>query len=248
MKEIEATTGKKIIGVLPWYDENQSETEIAKVDEIAYESILSNLLIKNYSANAKVLTFSSNSIKKYNSKVVYKLASKLNNSGYSVVVLDADLRNPTLYKDANLLNKYKVELSDLILDIETKLRQNQKVDCQYIKDNLSQDANKLYMLSNFKSVANSYDYFAGNAFELIITRLKDSFDWILIDTPTISLAPEVFVIAKKSDSFILITTLKVTYSLLKKICQNLQEASINFIGCIIRDKNVNVNEYLEFLN
>ncbi|MEW5821148.1 MAG: hypothetical protein AB1782_13225 [Cyanobacteriota bacterium] len=247
VNEIESTTGKKIIGVLPWYDETQKEEEIEKIDEIAYESILSNILIKNYSANAKVLTFSSNSIKKYNSKVVYKLATKLNKLGHSVVVIDSDLRNPTLYRDSNIEDTYKTQLSDLILDIGLKLRQNQKINIKYIQENLSKDSNGLSLLSNVKPVNNSYDYFAGNTFELIIDTLKENFDWILIDTPTVTLAPEVFVIAKRSDSFILITTIKVTYSLLKRIVNDLREANINFIGCIIRDKNVNVSEYLEFL-
>lgn len=246
--EIETTTGKKILGILPWYADNQDIGDKIKVDELSYENILSNLLIKNYTTNAKVLTFSSNSIKKYNSTVVYKLASKLNNLGHSVVVIDSDLRNPNLYKDARLDLSYKREFSDLILEIESKLRKKIKVQDEVILESLSKDENGLSVLSNLNPVNNSYDYFVGNAYSLIIETLRENFDWVLIDTPTVVLAPEVFVIAKKSDSFILITTIKVTYSHLKRIVTDLQEAKINFIGSIIRDKNVNVAECLEFLN
>lgn len=246
--EIEATTGRKIIGILPWYDDKQAQIDKIKVDELSYENILSNLLIKNYTTNSKVLTFSSNSIKKYNSTVVYKLASKLNQLGHSVVVIDSDLRNPSLYKNAQLDLSYKREFSDLVLEIESKLRKNIKIQKEDILDGLSKDENGLSVLSNLTPVKNSYDYFVGNAFSLIIDTLRENFDWVLIDTPTVVLAPEVFVIAKKSDSFVLITTIKVTYSHLKRIVMDLKEANINFIGSIIRDKNVNVAEYLEFLN
>lgn len=247
VQEIEATTDQRIIGILPWYAEGQLPEDKAKIDEIAYEKILSNILIKTYSTNSKILTFSSNSIKKYNSTIVYKLASKLKKLGNNVVVIDTDLRNPTLLKDANLEESYKTEFSTLILSIEQKLRKGEKVTDEFILSSLSNDAQELAILSNLSPIDNSYDYFASNAFDIILETLRKYFDWILIDTPTVTIAPEVFVIAKKSDTFVLITTLKITYSILKKVTEDLRSANINFIGCIIRDKSVNVNKYLEFL-
>lgn len=247
VEEISETTGKPVIGIIPWFNNNIDDENQHEVNDIAYENIVSNILIRSYKSNAKVLSFSSNNIKKYNSKTIYTIALKLKKLGHSVVIIDSDFRFPTLYRDTNVVDKAQIELSDLILKIEKKLRNNEKVQITDIINNLTYDENNIALCANRKVVKDSYEYFACLAFNIIINNLKEKFDWVLIDTPTVTVAPETLMIAKRSDMFILITTMKVTYSNLTRISEALKASDINFMGCIVRDKDIDVSNYIEFL-
>lgn len=282
IEAIELVTKKSVIGVLPWIDDSLDKTDRDKIKDISFEKIISNLMIKCYKNDANVLTFSSNSLKKASSQSIYMLACQLNKLGQSVVIVDADFRNPSVRLNMEVINPENIDFSDAILNIEKsfkqqfsmgakeerlfnsvavdtqkapweeRLKQKKEQYSEIIVHNLSNaltmDNNGVYHLSNNKQLREPYEYFGGLAFNLMIQTLKEKFDWVLIETPSILVAPETLMISKLSDGFVLFTSLNVTYSELANVVKTVNNAGIPFLGSIVRDNHSNLHkEYLTFL-
>lgn len=282
VEAIELVTKKSVIGILPWIDDTLDKTDGDRIKDISFEKIISNLMIKCYKNDAKVLTFSSNSLKKTSSQSIYMLACQLNKLGQSVVIVDADFRNPAVRMNTDDASTVNIDFSDAILNIEKafkkqisaaskeelilksiatdtqkmawedRLKEKKEEYSEIINHNLAHsltiDDNGIYHLANSKQLSDPYEYFGCSAFNLMIKTLKEKFDWILIETPSILVAPETLMISKLSDGFVLFTSLNVTYSELDNVAKTVNNAEIPFIGSIVRDKNLNLHkEYLTFL-
>ena len=139
VEAVEQITETSTIGTIPWLKYHILSEPSEFIHKIAYNNIVSNLMIKCYKNNNKVLVFTSSSLKKPQSSVLYYLACRLKKLGHSVAVIDSDFRIPTLLKDAAIEHKVKTNLSDLILSLETKFRTTRTVDAQEVLNALVED-------------------------------------------------------------------------------------------------------------
>ena len=230
ISSIEGITGKPVIAIIPSINANISIQEQEALKSKAYDNIVSNLLFKIYKTDIKLIAFSSNDIEKYSSNSVYILANELNKLGNSVAVIDADFRNPTFFKNTGIREKLRFNLSDVILYIENQLRQDMGGNLSAVED---LDKDEINYFVNIKMIENPYEFFKGRSFAALINQLRETFDYMLIDTPSILTAPETTIISKLSDGFVLFTGSNVTNSELVKIVQNIKTENIPLIGSIV---------------
>jgi len=243
---IEEVTKGPILGTLLWLNDPNNPF-CTRLFKIAYENILSNFIIRCYNNDSKVVSFTSSSITKRGSTIIYTLATELKKAGHNVVVVDSDLRSPTLLKEASMENYVKVSLSDLIINIEKDIKQNKTVEPQAIISSLLKDSNGLSLLGNRLGINEPYEYFGTTAFSLIIKALKDHYDWVLVDTPPATVAPEFSIVSRACDGVVLLTGFTATYSTLSKITKLIRNNNIPFIGSIIRKKDPTLErQYTEF--
>jgi len=248
IESIEEITGASIMGTIPWVENFIQNEQFQFIHEFAYNNIVSNLMIKCFKNNNKVLTFTSSSLKKPQFTIMYYLAVKLRKLGHSVVVLDTDFRLPTIMKDTNVEDKPTINLSDLIVSLEKKIRQRQNITPQEIMGALVTDENGINRLGNKDIVFEPYEFFGTAAFESIINTLKTEFDWVLIDTGAAHITPEFIIISKLSDGVILFVNKTITYTIIKSIAKTLKNANIPFIGTIIRESSSRLErEYEKYL-
>ncbi|OGI18011.1 MAG: hypothetical protein A2255_00490 [Candidatus Melainabacteria bacterium RIFOXYA2_FULL_32_9] len=247
-KLIEHITQSSIIGSITWTERFNEDQHNQAIANIAYNNTLSSLLIKCYKQNAKVLTFTSTSLKKPQSSILYQLSQRLKKQGHSVVIIDTDFRIPTIYKSAEIKDKVKVNLSDLIIYLENQIRKRQSFDDNYILDSLIMDNNGIMHLGNREIVIEPYEFFGTSAFNLIVSTLKEKFDWVLIDTAAAHVTPEFLIISRLSDGVVLLANRTITYSTLKNISESIRNAGIPIIGTIIRESNSQLEkEYEKYL-
>lgn len=248
VEEIEEITGTSVIGTIPWIENFLPDEQIQFIHGIAYNNIVSNLMIKCYKNNNKVLTFTSSSLKKPQSTIMYYLATRLKKLGHSVVVLDSDFRIPTILKNADIEDKIKVNLSDLIVDFESKIRKKQSITAKEIMDAVITDEKEICHLGNKDIVFEPYEFFGTAAFESIIRTLKTEFDWVLIDTGAAHITPEFLIISKLSDGVILFVNKMITCATIGNITKSLKNAHIPFIGTIVRESGSRLErEYEKYL-
>ena len=69
IESIEEITGTSVIGTIPWVENFLSDEQIQFIHGMAYNNIISNLMIKCYKNNKKILTFTSSSLKKPQSTI-----------------------------------------------------------------------------------------------------------------------------------------------------------------------------------
>ena len=235
IESIEEITGTSIIGTIPWLKHMVFGEQYQFIQGIAYNNIVSNLMIKCYKNNTKVLTFTSSSLKKPQSSILYYLASRFKKAGHSVAVIDSDFRIPTLLKDALVEHKVKIDLSDLIVSVETNMRKSKTIEPQEILNALVEDEKGIKHLGNTEIVFEPYEYFGSSGFEYIVNVLKSEFDWVLIDTGAAHITPEFLIISRLSDGVILFVNKTITYTILKNISKTLKNAGIPIIGTIVRE-------------
>lgn len=248
VEAIEQITETSTIGTIPWLKYPILSEPSEFMHKIAYNNIVSNLMIKCYKNNNKVLVFTSSSLKKPQSSILYYLACRLKKLGHSVAVIDSDFRIPTLLKDAAIEHKVKTNLSDLILSLETKFRTTRTVDAQEVLNALVEDEKGIKHLGNKEMVFEPYEFFGTSSFESIVGILKAEFDWVLIDTGAAHITPEFLIISRLSDGVVLFVNKTITYTILKNITKTLKNAGIPIIGTIVRESESKLeNEYKKYL-
>ena len=245
---IKRLTKSQILGIVPWTKSKILTDRNKAVFDISYKNIATNLTIKCYKKGIKSLAFTSTSPQKCRSTMLYNLACELKKSGKPVILVDADFMAPTIHKDANITEKIQTNLSELIISIEDKIRENQEIGAKEILNAIVEDENGLkYLVNNF-SIEEPYEYFATTAFNVILVTLKDNFAWILIDTPPAAIAPEFLIISKQTDGAVLFTNISVKYSALKEISGLVTDNDIPIIGTIVREKGANIEkDYAEYM-
>lgn len=248
VEEIEELTETSVIGTIPWIDNFLHNEQLQFIHGIAYNNIVSNLMIKCFKNNNKVLTFTSSSLKKPQSTIIYYLALRLKKLGHSVVIIDSDFRIPTIMKNANIDDNSSVNLSDLIVVLEKKIRQNKAITTEEIMDALVTDEKEIKHLGNKDIVFEPYEFFGTVAFESIVEHLKAHFDWVLIDTGAAHITPEFLIISKLSDGVVLFVNKTITCTIIRNIAKSLKNAHIPLIGTIVRESSSRLErEYEKYL-
>lgn len=239
--EVEEATKSKVLGVIPWLpaDERDGNQSLLAGNDLATRQIISNLRIEASKHAASVVGFTSSSLEKPRSGGAYHLAQAMAALGQSVAFIDADLR-PSRLPEAIVGAGAGLDLTDLILSVDLKLRSGQMVYPEEVMSGLMQDANGIHLALNRNSVANGFEYFSSKGFRHIVHVLKEQFDWVFIDTPPATIAPEFSAISHISDGVVLFVDKHATYQTLHKITEKVHEAQVPFIGSIVREENVDL--------
>lgn len=247
--EIEKITGQPIIGTIPWIDNIMSEKQRDTICKVAEDNIISHLKLKCLHQNKKVLTFSSSSLKKHHSNILKFITHRFHSLGYSMILLDCDFKNPTVYCDLSPEVEIKGEFSDLILSVGRQLRVNPNADIeQEVLSSITTCEHGVKFLLNTRNILEPYDFFGTPAFKSIIEVLKRHFDCVCIDVGPVLITPEFVVISKISDGAFLLLHKTVTYSTLKRITKLIKDHKIELIGSITRESSSKfVHEYEEYL-
>lgn len=260
---IEEITGTSLIGTIPWIDPIIENDQLQNIYSLAYDNIVSNLMIKSFKDNKKVITFTSSSLKKTHPTRIYQVATRLRKAGHSVVVLDCDFRIPTIFKTAQIEDKVKINLSELIVNLEQKIHQANEEDenkpknanvqelllNREIRSALTADEQGILYLGNKEIILEPCEFFGTVAFGFIMKFLKEKYDWVLIDTGVAQITPEFLIISKLSDGVVLLVNKTITYTTLQTITKSLKNANIPFIGAIVRETESKLaDDYKKFLN
>jgi N-acetylglucosaminyldiphosphoundecaprenol N-acetyl-beta-D-mannosaminyltransferase len=237
---VEEATRSKVLGVVPWHNEPEFDADhshaVFTMNDVATKHIISNLRIEAGKHNARTIAFTSSSLEKPYLGGTYHLAQRLAALGQNVVFIDADFRPSRLFEMVSNPDE-ALDLTDLILATDLKLRSGQTVYPDDILSGLMRDTNGMYLSTNRNNVANPYDYFASKGFRYLIDVLKEQFDWVFIDTPPASIAPEFMAIAYISDGVVLFADRNATTNTLRSMADKVREAQVPLIGSIVREKN-----------
>lgn len=245
---VEEITGVPAIGSIPWIQNFLPDDQIQFIHGLAYDNIVSNLMMKCYKNDIKALTFTSSSLRKPQSAILYYLAKSLNKLGQTVVVIDSDFRIPNIIKSAELEDKLQTNLSDLIVSVESKLRKKMEVEYKEIEEVIIKDELGISYLGNKDIIFEPYEFFGTMGFEKIIDLLKEEYDWVLIDTGAAHITPEFLMVSKLSDGVVLFVNKTITNTMLANITKALKQAHIPLIGTIIREPGSRLEkEYEKYL-
>lgn len=208
-------------------------TESSFAVKEAYNSIRTNLMFTQKGEKCPVFVISSptaNNGKTINS---INLAVSFAQIGKRTLLIDADMRNPTVHRmfsvpSKNGLSEILAGLTDNISVTKTEI------------ENLS-------ILTAGKIPPNPAELLASPRMDKLLEFVRDRYDCVFIDTPPINLVTDCTVFAGKTTGYILIVKTDTTdIHDLRTSVANLNQIDAEILGFIINDVNSKKKKYYSY--
>lgn len=185
----------------------------------AYKNIRIRLVYTLEQINGKVVAFSSPNVAEGKSTTAVNMAITLSQLNKKVILVDGDIRRSTVHK------KLKIENNKGLSNILER-------SCSF-EDAVINYNEYLDVLTSGDSTANPSDLVGSSDFDKLLQKLREEYDYVIIDTPPIDIVSDTLVIAQKCDGIILIARISVTtYSELRSASASLEALNINVLGTI----------------
>lgn len=158
----------------------------------AFRTLRTNIQFSSLDKEIRVITITSSEPSEGKSTVISNLAIAMAQSGQSVLVIDCDLRKPTVHKTFRINNSLgftsalveNVEISSIINEIEGI-------------DNLS-------VLTSGPIPPNPSELLSSKKCKRFIEELKEEFDVILLDAPPVGVVTDAAILSTFVDGIILV--------------------------------------------
>ena len=191
----------------------------------SYRSLRTNIQYSSIDKQVKTLVVTSSNAGEGKSTVAGNLAYTFFQSGKRVLIIDCDLRKPSLHRKFNVSNE--VGLTDVLVGTSELNKVMKKID-----DNL-------YLLTTGTLPPNPAEIIGTNTMENFLDECKINFDYIILDTPPILPVTDSKLLAIKADATVLVVRSEI--SKLKHVSQAFKElgkVNANVIGTILNDVEV----------
>lgn len=187
----------------------------------AYRVIRTSIQFAQAGKELKTLAVTSCTPNEGKSTTIANLAVVLTQAGKSVLLLDCDMRNPTVHKNFNLSNK--VGLSSCI-SMGTALSDAvQKTSIE-----------GLYALTGGVIPPNPSELLGSEQMKNVLQRAKEQYDYVLIDTPPVMPVTDALIVSRFVDGMILvIASAEVKVEMARDVKNQLVNAGANILGVVL---------------
>ncbi|MDZ5759253.1 CpsD/CapB family tyrosine-protein kinase [Carnobacterium maltaromaticum] len=180
--------------------------------------------------DTKILVVTSSEQNSGKTLISSNLALAFAQKGKKTLLIDADMRNPSIAK--YFYTPVKYGLSNLI---RKKVKIEEAI-CETNEKNLS-------ILSTGFFVPNPSDLLGGIGMKELIDTLRNKFDQIIIDTPPVLVAADATLVASHSDGIVFVVRAGKTNKYnAKKALRLVESSGTPIIGAVVNDVKMKKNE------
>ena len=193
----------------------------------AYKSLRTNLKFITKTSGATSFIITSAVPEESKSNTAINLAITLAQDGKRVILVDCDLRKPILHKymKASRTNK----------GLTSVITGEEKLENSIFK--LS--GVNIYALMAGPIPPNPAEILSSSAMEQIITQLKKQFDYVILDTPPVSVVTDAAIVGNLVDGALLVVRSKYApIDSVKLAKKKLEEVGIKIFGVVLTRYNV----------
>lgn len=205
----------------------QSKSPISE----AYRTLRTNVQFTSVDSKTKKIMITSSGPREGKSTTVANLAVSIAQAGKSLLVIDADLRNPTQHKLFELGN-FEGLSSFLVSDQES---------CDFIKET---KVPGVKVLTGGPIPPNPAELVGSQRMKRLINEVSAQFDVVLIDTPPIIAVTDAAIIAQEVDGVILVLAsgeVNKEYALRAK--EQLDKVGAKILGAVLNKADMNTSEH-----
>lgn len=199
----------------------------------AYNAIRTNLLFTQQGEKCPVFVVTSptaNNGKTINS---INLAVSFAQMGKRTLLIDSDMRNPTIHR------MFSIPVKNGLSEILAGLTDNISVS--------KTDIENLSVLTAGKIPPNPAELLSSARMDKLLDFVKDHYDCVFVDTPPINLVTDSTVFAQKVTGYILVVKTDTTNTHdVKTTVNNLQQIDANILGFILNDVNSEKKKYYSY--
>lgn len=197
----------------------------------AYRSLRTSIKFSSVDKPIKTIVVTSALIGEGKSTVAANLAYTLNQDGAKVLVIDCDLRKPSIHE--NFLLSNDEGLTDVLVgnsDLKSIIKKIEK---------------SLFLITAGTTSPNPAEILGSKAMEDLIKELYVDFDYIILDTPSVLPISDTLLLAAKADATLIVVKAKKTKEkMVKESYERLVEVKANVIGTILNESDKSLdNKY-----
>ena len=210
-------------------------TDVRKKDYF-YEEAIKTLRtnIQFTGKNVKIIMFTSCLPNEGKSDVAFQLAQEVGNMGKKVLLIDADIRR-SVY-----VNRYKIK--------EKVNGLSQYLSGQLAKEFLIYQTNFLNvdMIFSGPMAPNPSELLEEAPFSDLLKELRNTYDYIILDTPPLGSVTDAAIVAKECDGTVLvIESERVSYKLAQKVQEQLEKTGCKILGAVLNKVNIENDKYYQ---
>lgn len=197
-----------------------------------YRTIRTNIQFSSVDKEFRTIVVTSSGPGEGKSTTIANLAVVFAQQGKKVLLVDADLRKPTVHYTFNLINTFG--LTNVLT------RQSELKDV--VKESLEKN---LYVLSSGPIPPNPAELLGSKAMEHFMKEVVEEFDMVLFDAPPLLAVTDGQVLASKCDGAILVVSSgKTETEQAVKAKELLDAANSHIIGVVLNNKKMqNAHQY-----
>ena len=155
------------------------------------------------------------------STTIANLAVVLTQAGKSVLLIDCDMRNPTVHKNFNLSNK---------LGLSSCISMGTALSDAVQKTSIE----GLYALTGGVIPPNPSELLGSERMQNVLQRAKEEYDYVLIDTPPVMPVTDALIVSRFVDGMILvIASAEVKVEMARDVKNQLVHAGANILGVVL---------------
>ncbi len=186
----------------------------------AYKNIRIRLLYILENMQGKVLAFTSPNVSEGKSTTAVNMAITLSQLNKKILLIDGDIRRATIHKKLKISNEKG--LSNILAR-----------ECKF-EDAVLKYNSYLDVLTSGSVVTNPSDLIGSTDFDELVKKVREEYDYIIIDTPPVNIVSDALAISKKCDGVVLIARIAyTTYAKLRAAKNALKALDINVLGTIL---------------
>lgn len=206
------------------------EKEPKSIAAESYRTLRTNIQYSSFDKEYKVIVVTSSEALEGKSTTAGNLALCLAQGDKKVILIDCDLRKPSIHKKFKISNV--TGLSDVLIGKEELLTVVQRHN------------KNLVILTSGKIPPNPSEMLSSKAMTALLENLRQNFDYIILDTPPVQAVTDSQILSTKADGTILVVRAERTkrdsiqnaISLLKKV-------NANIIGTVLNGIESSRNKY-----
>ena len=196
----------------------------------AYRSLKTNIQYSSFDKEYKTIVVTSANPGEGKSTTAGNLALTLAEGEAKVLLVDCDMRKPSMHKNFRVTNTYGI--SDVLL-------QKQKVmDVAHMYNK------NLSIITAGKIPPNPAEMLASKAMTLFLKEMKEHFDYIVLDTPPVQAVADAQILSTKVDGTLVVVRAGVTKKDdVHNSVASLKKVNANIIGTVLHAVDNSRNKY-----
>lgn len=209
-----------------------------------YRSIRTNLEYSSIDKKIKVYNITSTVANEAKTTTASNMAIMSANKNKSVLLIDLDLRNPSIHRAFNIKNQ--LGMTDMLVDF---IKNGENIDINNYTQSLTCDQiiNQLYVIPAGTEVVNPTEILSSKKIKELIRFLENHFDEIIIDSSPSGIITDGAITSTIADGTVyVVESGKTKIDAVKKTIEHLKSIGVNILGVVltkVKNKNKNFGDY-----
>lgn len=199
-------------------------TQFATVE--AYKMIRTNLLFLLSQSKEKSITVSSAGVSEGKSTSAINIAVVFSQLGRRVLLIDADMRKPSVHKNLHLSNKNG--LGSILAGFSS------------LEEATTNVGDNLDVITAGPTPPNPSELLGSQQMADLLEKLNEIYDYIIIDTPPVNTVPDALIVAPRTSGILFVVRDFVTpHAEFQKALSSIEFAGVRMLGVVLNASSAN---------